>query len=573
VSFLDKKTIKRSYSDFRQKLSDTFYDFSLFERILVIFFAIAIVWSSFSIFIKVNDQFSFERPKDGGSLKEGLLGTPRFVNPVLATSDTDRDLTALVYSGLLRLTNNGELIPDLAESYSISDDGLTYYFKIKENAVFHDDTKITADDVIFTILKTQDPTIKSPKRPNWDGVKIEKISDTELEFVLSTPYAPFIYNTTLGVLPKHKWNEVTSEEFPFSSLNTSPIGSGPYKINSVKEDENKIITSYTLSSFEEFTLKEPYISKISVLFYKNEESILNAFNKKQIDSLHSVSPDRIKDINLKKSDLITLPYSRIFALFFNQNKSPVLTDKNVRELLNTSIDRQALIDSTLEGYATPLYSPLTLFATSTFETPDTAVATEAKKLTLLDKYNLNLETEGDDDKQKIKFTITTSNVPEFIKVGEKLVETFNALGAEVDLKISDINDITLNTIRPREFEAILFGNVINRDLDYYAFWHSSQRNDPGLNLSAYTSIESDVSLEKSRNSIDTEEKLPLLQKFEKEVINDVPAIFLYSPDFIYILPKKVTAQFPSIIVTPSDRYFEVYNWYIETERVWNIFAN
>jgi peptide/nickel transport system substrate-binding protein len=163
-------------------------------------------------------------------------------------------------------------------------------------------------------------------------------------------------------------------------------------------------------------------------------------------------------------------------------------------------------------------------------------------------------------------------VPELVSVGEQIVGTFNSLGAQVDLKILDTNDLTSSVIRPREFEAILFGNVINRDLDYYAFWHSSQRNDPGLNLASYASIESDKALEEARNSIDIEEKLPLLQKFEKEVINDVPAVFLYSPDFIYIVPQIVQAQFPQIIVTPSDRYFEVYNWYIETETVWKIFA-
>jgi len=154
-----------------------------------------------------------------------------------------------------------------------------------------------------------------------------------------------------------------------------------------------------------------------------------------------------------------------------------------------------------------------------------------------------------------------------------LVTTFNALGAEVDLKIYDTNDITLNSIRPREYEAILFGNVINRDIDYYAFWHSSQRNDPGLNLASYTSIESDKSLENARNSIDTEEKLSLLQKFEKEVINDVPAIFLYSPDFIYISPRNLKLEVPKNIVTSSDRFADVEKWFIETDSVWKIFAN
>ncbi len=555
-----------------KRLSETFYDFSLFERILVFIFATALIVASFSIVLKLNEQFLVQVPADGGELKEGMIGTPRFVNPVLATSDTDRDITALIYSGLLRLNSKGELIPDLAESYSISEDGLTYYFKLREDAVFHDGTQVTTEDVIFTILKTQDPAIKSPKRPNWDGVRVEKINEREIEFTLASAYAPFIYNATLGVLPKHKWQDITAEEFPFSSLNTNPIGSGPYELRNVRKDEDELITSYELKSFSKYTIKKPYITKVTANFYKTEDELVVAFNKKQVTSLHSISPNNITKLNMKHENLVSLPYSRIFALFFNQNKSALLTDKALRDVLDTSIDRQAIIDSVLSGYATPLYTPLSLFsATSTGKTYGADAAKE-KLAVIGDKYDTNPNDDQNTDKQKIAFTISTSNVPELVAVGEKIKESFNNIGAQVELKILDTNDLTTSVIRPREFEAILFGNVINRDLDYYAFWHSSQRNDPGLNLASYTSIESDSALEAARNSIDMEEKLPLLQKFEKEVINDVPAVFLYSPDFIYIVPQIVQAQYPQIIVTPSDRYFEVYNWYIETETVWKIFA-
>lgn len=558
MSFKDKKTIHTRYIEFRDKLSYLFYDFSLFERLIVVFFSILLVVASFSLAVKVNKKFTVQIPKEGGELHEGMIGTPRFVNPVLATSDTDRDLSVLLYSGLLRINAQGELVPDLAESYSVSEDGLTYYFKLKENVVFHDGTPVTTDDIIFTIGKTQEPAIKSPKRPNWDGVIIEKINEREIEFILSAPYVPFIYNTTLGILPKHKWQNISIEEFPFTSLNTNVIGSGPYEIKDIQKDENEIITSYELHSFSKYGIKKPYINKIFTQFYKSEDAMITAFNKKQIDSIHSISPKNISSLKLKNETLVQLPYSRIFALFLNQNKSTLLTDKSVRQALDASIDRNALIDSVLEGYATPLYSPLTLFSSS--ENQNTYSIDEGKKIL------------GTKDLSSATLKISTNNVPELIAVGEKITETFNQLGIKTELDIRDINELTSTVIRPREYEAILFGNVINRDLDYYAFWHSSQRNDPGLNLSAYASIEGDKALQQARNTSDTAEKLSLLQKFEKEVINDTPAVFLYSPDFIYIVPQSITAQFPEIIVTSSDRFAQVYDWYIETETVWKIFA-
>lgn len=558
MSFQDKKSIQKKYIELRNKISVIFYEFSLFERLLVILTSVILVTASFSALVKLNQQFVTEIPKEGGELHEGMIGTPRFVNPVLATSDTDRDLSTLLYSGLLRITNEGELIPDLAESYSVSEDGLTYYFKIKEDAVFHDNKPVTTDDIIFTIAKTQEPSIKSPKRPNWDGVRIEKISDTELEFTIRTPYAPFIYNTTIGILPKHKWQDITIEEFPFTSLNTNGTGSGPYEIKNIKRDESEIITSYELHSFSKFTIKKPYISKIFINFYKTEEDLLLAFNKKQISSLHSISPKNIPSLKLKDEQILKLPYSRIFALFFNQNKSSLLTDKIVRTALNTSVNRESLIDSVLQGYGTALYSPLTLFSKE--DIPEEYSIEKGKEI--LDSKDVSSAT----------LKISTNNIPELVSVGEQITNTFNELGIKTELDIHDINDFTSDVIRPREYEAILFGNVINRDLDYYAFWHSSQRNDPGLNLASYASINSDKALDQARNTINTEEKIELLQKFEKEVINDVPAVFLYSPDFIYIVPQVVKAQFPQIIVTSSDRFTQIYNWYIETEKVWNIFV-
>jgi len=558
VSLKDRKPIRAKYVELRNKLSSLFYDFSLFERILVIVASIILVFGSFSAVLKLNDQFVVQVPKDGGELHEGMIDTPRFVNPVLATSDTDRDLSSLIYSGLLRINNAGELIPDLAESYSVSEDGLTYYFKIKEDAVFHDGTPVTTEDIIFTISKTQEPAIKSPKRPNWDGVHVEKINEREIEFTLNAPYAPFIYNTTLGILPKHRWQDITTEEFPFTALNTNGVGSGPYQIEKIERDENEIIISYELHGFSKYAISKPHITKIFVNFYKTEDELIEAFNKKQITSLHSISPKNIDALNMKKEEIIRLPYSRIFALFFNQNKSSLLTSKTVREALDSSIDRPALIESVLNGYGTPLYSPLSIFSPAT--TTDAHSIEKAKEI--LDGKDLSTAT----------LKISTNNVPELIAVGENITQTFNEIGIKTELQIHDINELTSTVIRPREYEAILFGNVINRDLDYYAFWHSSQRNDPGLNLALYTSIESDTALETARDTLDMEEKLPLLQKFEKEVINDVPAVFLYSPDFIYIVPQIVNAQFPHIVVTSSDRFAEVYNWYMETEKVWKIFA-
>jgi peptide/nickel transport system substrate-binding protein len=231
---------------------DTYEKFTASGRALFYFFAGLLVVSTVGLLFILEQSVVVPAPARGGSLQEGIIGSPRFINPVLALSDADRDLTALVYSGLMRATPEGSYAPDLASHFDLSEDGKVYTFYLRTEAIFHDGKPVTADDVVFTIQKTQDPALKSPMRANWDGVAVEAVDATTVRFTLKSPYAPFIENTTLGVLPKHLWGEVSDEEFPFSELNTSPVGSGPYRVRSVERSPGGI-DSYT-----------PFLSKRAV---------------------------------------------------------------------------------------------------------------------------------------------------------------------------------------------------------------------------------------------------------------------------------------------------------------------
>ncbi len=231
--------------------------------------------SSSYLLYSVNKALLVEVPARGGTLVEGLVGAPRFINPLLAISDADRDLSALVYSGLLRAQGE-ELIPDLAESYEVSPDGTAYTFVIREDATFHDGSRVTAEDVVFTVAKAQDPILKSPKRANWDGVAAEVVDERTVRFTLKAPYAPFVENATLGILPKALWEEVSSDEFPFSALNTDPIGSGPFFVSTIERNPSGIPTTYLMRPFADYALGKPYLQEIRFRFFDSERSLLSA---------------------------------------------------------------------------------------------------------------------------------------------------------------------------------------------------------------------------------------------------------------------------------------------------------
>ena len=181
--------------------------------------------------------------------------------------------------------------------------------------------------------------------------------------------------------------------------------------------------------------------------------------------------------------------------------------------------------------------------------------------------------ETSDGSEILTFSVSTADIPELVHVAELITETWRSLGADVSVRIFDSNELNQNVIRPRRYDALLFGEIIGRDLDFYAFWHSSQRSDPGLNVADYANITVDKLLEEARILDNSPERNDALQKFEKEIIEDVPAAFIYSPEFIYVVPKKLKSELSKNITTPSDRFSNIYQWYLNTDTVWKIFKN
>lgn len=539
-----------------------------------------LVVSFLAILFQVNRYFLVATPAEGGSLTEGIIGTPRFANPLLAITDADRDVTMLVYSGLMRATPDGDLIPDLAESYEISEDGLIYTFRLREEATFHDGEAVTADDVVFTIEKAIDPLLKSPRRANWEGVAVEKIDDRTVSFTLREPYAPFLENTTLGILPRHLWGSVTDDQFPFSDLNNAPVGSGPYRIDKVERDSSGIPVSEVLRAFPGYVLGKPNISRLTLRFYQNAEAAIAAYERGEIEGVGSLTP--ADALSLREDDArieqTTLP--RVFALFFNQNQAPVFVHHEVRVALAQSVNRQEIADTVFGGYASPIEGPIPpgLFSSSGNTQKEPPQGDIAASRAYLEKNGWRwneekgvLEKKSKTKTEELSFSIATANVEELRKTGELLKASWEALGARVDLKVFEPGDLNQNVIRPRKYDSLLFGEIVGRELDLYAFWHSSQRNDPGLNVAMYANITTDKLLETIRGTSDSEKRETAFRSFEQEIASDVPAVFIYSPDFLYLVPDKVQGVSLGIISSPSERFLNVREWYIETDNVWSIF--
>lgn len=569
--------------EFFEKLSNIISNFSISEKVIFYGLMAIFIISGLIMLERVNLSISVNVPTNGGSLKEGIIGFPRFINPVLAVSDVDQDLTELIYSGLMKAGADNTLIPDLAANYQISTSGLEYTFTLKDNAYFSDGVKVTADDVIYTINEIQDSSIKSPERPAFYDVKVEKISDNQVKFTLKQPYAAFLENLTVGILPKHIWGNLSDTEFPLSQYNVEPVGSGSYKINDMKtlQKDMLIIPTYYELIPSKYALGEPFIDRLIINFYPDEKTLISAYDSGNIESMNSIDPSEISSLKKQNdSAIMTSPLPRVFAVFFNQNQSGVLADSKVRQALNESVDREQIVNDVLFGYGKPIYGPIPAgFIEDGNSTTTPAYNIMLASSTLAKDGWVKNPTTGILEKQvgknttELAFSISTLNSPDLVKTAEIIKNDWQQLGIKVDIKQYNLGDLEQNVIRPRKFDALLYGLVTGRDMDFFAFWDSSQRNDPGLNISMYANSKVDKLLEDARSTLDTKQQNQDYISFESYIEKDLPAIFLYSPEFIYIVPDKIKGLSLGTITLPYERFLDVNSWYIDTNNIWKVFLN
>lgn len=549
----------------------------LFLRIL--FFAV--IFSGIWVIYSLNQAYSADTPIHGGVLKEGIVGTPRFINPALAITRADQDVAALVYGSLMKISEDGTLVPDIAESITTSQDGLTYNILVRKDIRFHDGTPLTARDVVYTIELIQNPDLKSPLRGNWSDVTVEEIGEYELNVVLKDPYAPFNENFLLGILPAHLFEAIPIEQLPFSQLNTEPIGSGPFKVASANRDPSGLIKSYTLEAFQE----NPFVPNIETLelhFFTDEAELLKNLEQNLIDSSAYVSNKNIEAlVSSEKFQIISQPLPRVFGIFFNQNKSAALRDPAVRTALDTALNRDEIIEKTMSGYGVPTYGPVAT-ESDTIESKEgsTATTTEAQSTASLLtnagwlKNNLGLlEKQVDGTAETLSFTLKTSNTPLFNEISEIVVEDWKAAGVDVAIEQFEQTDLVQSVIRPRDFEALLFGLDMNRSGDLYPFWHSSQKDDPGLNIAQYTNVTVDTLLQSARVEQDVAKREQIQREASVLIQSEQPALFLFKPRMTYVVKKGIIVGDMNAIAKPSDRFSNVDTWYTDSDTLWNIFKD
>jgi len=465
---------------------------------------------------------------------EGVVGTPVTPNPLFDSSETAKDISRLIFRGLTRVDSKGNLKSDLAERFKkISD--TEYVFYLKKNVFWQDGEKFTSDDVVYTIGLTQNPKYNSPLAANFKDVEVEKINDYQLKFKLKEPFSPFPYATAVGIIPKH-----------ISLKSYKPIGTGPFSVKKINK-EHIVLTSDKLN--------------LVFKFYKNINEAKLALKLGEIHALGGLSPQEVSELERFGTVKIyshNLPFRETIALF--NTRSTPFQDRNVRQALSYLVDKEKIRmavggeDSVLAVNQLPLFN----WVNNNKERYPYNLAEAKNKL---GAAGFKLENglwkkEG----QKLSLTITNVNDPELNSVSNFLKGAWRNFGIEVEARVVEPETLRKEIIANRDFQVLVNFQEISPDPDQYVLWHTTQTQK--TNITGISKSRLDKIIEDARQIDDQKERAEKYRLFTTLLADEAPAIFLYYPQYTWVVSKKVVGVNLADFATPADRFNSFENWKI-----------
>lgn len=508
-------------------------------------------------------------PDTGGTYVEGVAGAASAINPILCQyNQADQDLVSLVFNGLTTTDARGIIIPDLAERWEISSDGLRYTFHLQPGVRWHDGAPFTSTDVQFTIQAMQDPNYQGPPELSnlWRPIKVETPDPLTVIFTLPEPFSPFLEYTTQRLLPSHVLSTVPPELLPSSEFNARPVGTGPYRV--IDTTAHYVI----LEANKSYHGPRPYISRIQFSFYPDHDSLFAAHRRGEVAGIGQVLPDSLAEVEKNpKLDLYSAPYAGYTMIFLNLERA-AFQDAAVRRALWQAIDRQGLIDRYLNGQGIVIDGPI-LPNSWAYDPnlPKLAYDPEAAAAALdaAGWRDDNGEGVRAKDGTRLEFAlVTNSDDPLRQQMIEEIAEAWAAIGVRANTSTMGMAELVGEHLYQRDYDAVLYGwDLPAADPDPYPLWHSSQTSEDGQNYVHFADATSDSLLEQARRTADYAQRAALYRDFQHRFVEQAPALLLYQPIYNYAVDHEVKAvQIPPLLST-GDRFQTVADWYIATRRV------
>ncbi|TAK27934.1 MAG: hypothetical protein EPO21_23235 [Chloroflexota bacterium] len=507
-------------------------------------------------------------PAPGGAYVEGVVGNPLSVNPLFADfNDVDGDLVTLIFSGLTRHNDTGALVPDLAESWTISEDARTYTFRLRSGVTFHDGQPLTAKDVAFTVRAIQDTNFQgNPALAQmWRKVQVDQLDDYLIRFTLKEPFAPFLSYTTIGILPAHILRGVQAKDLRSNDFRNHPIGSGPYRVKELT------VQHLLLESYPEFYAAQlPYIPSVELRFYPSYDAAMSALKQGEVLGLGSIKPGDVASLQQDSKSLRVYRGLRTNQVEVILNlRSSILADRGVRRALALGLDREKLVKTVVSGEALPADSALVPGSWLSQRDAHDYTYDPSAARKMLDESGWRENGQGIrmKDGAPLRLALLTNNDADTrVKAAEEVARQWRQIGVEVEVSSSGFAGLLKDYLIPRRFDAVVYGLDMGLDADVYSLWHSSQIGTSGFNFSSFANQQADQILDEARRTSDAQGRMNLYARFGRIFAEETPSIPLYHPTYGYAVSTTVHGVRLGLMEDTDDRFQYLTRWFMKTKR-------
>lgn len=503
----------------------------------------------------------------GGTYAEGVRGEINTLNPLYASTPGEQAASRLMFSSLLTYDKTGKLRGDLAQNISVLDDGKRYRVTLQPNILWHDHAKLTADDVVFTVGLIKNPATGVPISASWQNVEVKKVDNRTVDFTLPSTYAPFPNALTFAVLPQHILQKTTPGALRDSRFSAQPIGSGPFSFKLRQDiqgrDAHVVVHMNQNTSYYRGT---PKIERFQLHSYGTSDSLSRAIRSHAVNAVSGMSlTDYSQFVGDAAYQATTDPiHAGVYALF-NTRSTGVLGDAQVRRALQAGTNVEVALKS-LPIKSRPLETPI-LSSQTDVSGIGAPPYNKTRAEQLLDEAGWKKSATGERKKgdEVLALNVVTIKGADYEGVVESLVSQWRRLGIKAQLRTVDTSDPTQNlassVLQPRDFDVLVHELYLGADPDVYAFWHSSQAVERGLNFSNYDNGISDDALASARLRLEDGLRNAKYQAFVRQWLKDAPALGLYQSQLTYVHTKDSSAFAPdTTLVTSADRFNDVIYW-------------
>jgi peptide/nickel transport system substrate-binding protein len=519
-------------------------------------------------------------------LREGVLGQVRTLDPLFATTQAERDIDALLFRGLTRLGPDGEIVPDLARSWEITDSGRVYMFVLRDDAFWHDGAPVTSDDVVFTVRTLQHPAYMGSAGAAWRGITVERVDRLAVRFRLPADPGGFLLLAGQALVPSHVLSGTPIEDLATSGFGQQPVGTGPFRLESLGPAGAELVAaapvreagsgvSNPLSGGKAVPsagpgLQVPGIERYRYRFFADAPSLAAAFRAHEIDAAGGLTVDTAAGLlSDPGARVVGYPRTVLTSVMLNLRPQQITAfrDARVRRALLMMIDRARILEEVLQGKGrlaeTPISPASFAYDAEAAGSVPYDIAQAGRLLQAAGWKKLGEGWVGRGAKTPIKFELAALDPaanPIDYAVAQRVVADWNAAGIGAQLQSYASEELIATKLLPGRYRSAVVDVNLGLDPDLYPLLGSAQALAGGTNLSGYQSRQLDALLKSARVYAPPPVRKARFAALQRRLAAELPILPLFFSDYLFVVRSTLTGPTSREIASPQERYWDVLTW-------------